>query len=294
MRTDNVFKRTIKDSVFTNLFSDLKNLIQLYRTLHPEDAETSEQDLEYITLENVLVNNFYNDLGFLANDRLMILVEAQSTWSPNIVMRGLIYLALSYKEYFWNKRLNLYGNSKIYVPKPELYVVYSGKQGDYPEMMSLKDIYFPGVDCDLDFKARVIYLDESDSIINQYIKFCIVLNQQVKLYGRTRQAIRNAIRICKDENTLREYLSDKEKEVEDIMVSLFDQDWITEVYGEECRAEGREEGLTKGRAEGREEGAKNEKIASARNFIKDGILTIENIKATGRYTPQEIEAIMAP
>ena len=41
MRTDNVFKRTIKDSVFTNLFSDLKNLIQLYRTLHPEDAETS-------------------------------------------------------------------------------------------------------------------------------------------------------------------------------------------------------------------------------------------------------------
>ena len=161
-------------------------------------------------------------------------------------------------------------------------------------MMSLKDIYFPGVDCDLDFKARVIYLDESDSIINQYIKFCIVLNQQVKLYGRTRQAIRDTIRICKDDNTLREYLTDKEKEVEDIMVSLFDQDWITEVYGEECRAEGREEGLTKGRAEGRAEGAKNEKIASARNFIKDGILTIENIKATGRYTPQEIEAIMAP
>ena len=149
-------------------------------------------------------------------------------------------------------------------------------------MMSLKDIYFPGVDCNLDFKARVIYLDESDSIINQYIKFCIVLNQQVKLYGRTRQAIRNTIRICKNDNTLREYLTDKEKEVEDIMVSLFDQDWITEVYGEECRAEGREEG------------AKNEKIASARNFIKDGILTIENIKATGRYTPQEIEAIMAP
>ena len=71
-------------------------------------------------------------------------------------------------------------------------------------------------------------------------------------------------------------------------------EYVKEVYGEECRAEGREEGLTKGRAEGRAEGAKNEKIASARNFIKDGILTIENIKATGRYTPQEIEAIMAP
>ena len=168
------------------------------------------------------------------------------------------------------------------MPKPELYVVYSGKQGDYPEMMSLKDIYFPGVDCDLDFKARVIYLDESDSIINQYIKFCIVLNQQVKLYGRTRQAIRNTIRICKNDNTLREYLTDKEKEVEDIMVSLFDQDWITEVYGEECRAEGRAEG------------AKKERINSARNLIKAGVASLDALKASGIYTPQEIEAIMAP
>ena len=164
--------------------------------------------------------------------------------------------------------------------------------------MSLKDIYFPGVDCNLDFKARVIYLDESDSIINQYIKFCIVLNQQVKLYGRTRQAIRNTIRICKDDNTLREYLTDKEKEVEDIMVSLFDQDWITEVYGEKCRAEGRaegrEEGLIKGRAEGRAEGAKKERINSARNLIKAGVASLDALKASGIYTPQEIEAIMAP
>ena len=164
--------------------------------------------------------------------------------------------------------------------------------------MSLKDIYFPGVDCNLDFKARVIYLDESDSIINQYIKLCIVLNQQVKLYGRTRQAIRNTIRICKDDNTLREYLTDKEKEVEDIMVSLFDQDWITEVYGEECRAEGRaegrEEGLIKGRAEGRAEGAKKERINSARNLIKAGVASLDALKASGIYTPQEIEAIMAP
>ena len=149
-------------------------------------------------------------------------------------------------------------------------------------MMSLKDIYFPGVDCDLDFKARVIYLDESDSIINQYIKFCIVLNQQVKLYGRTRQAIRNTIRICKNDNTLREYLTDKEKEVEDIMVSLFDQDWITEVYGEECRAEGRAER------------AKKERINSARNLIKAGVASLDALKASGIYTPQEIEAIMAP
>ena len=37
-----------------------------------------------------------------------------------------------------------------------------------------------------------------------------------------------------------------------------------------------------------------EKIQSARNFIKDGLITLANIKASGRYTEQEIEAIAAP
>ena len=52
----------------------------------------------------------------------------------------------------------------------------------------------------------------------------------------------------------------------------------------------RQEALAQGRAEGRLE----EKIKSARDFIKDGIVTLEKIKASGRYTEQEIAAIAAP
>lgn len=37
-----IAKYTIKDSVFTSLFQDKKYLLQLYRTLHPEDKETTE------------------------------------------------------------------------------------------------------------------------------------------------------------------------------------------------------------------------------------------------------------
>ena len=33
-----IAKYTIKDSVFTNLFQDKKYLIQLYKTIHPEDV----------------------------------------------------------------------------------------------------------------------------------------------------------------------------------------------------------------------------------------------------------------
>lgn len=72
-------KRTIKDSVFTSLFKDKKYLIQLYRALHPEDTKTTEADLKDVTVSNVLVDDIYNDLGFMVGTTLMILIEAQST-----------------------------------------------------------------------------------------------------------------------------------------------------------------------------------------------------------------------
>ena len=71
-----IMKRTIKDSVFTNLFQDKKYLIQLYKALHPEDKDVTEDKLTDVTIENVLTDNIYNDLGFIVGNRLMILVEA--------------------------------------------------------------------------------------------------------------------------------------------------------------------------------------------------------------------------
>ena len=68
-------KRTVKDSVFTDLFSDKKYLLQLYQSLHPEDLVATEDDLTTITLKNVLTNQIYNDLGFAKGDRLIILLE---------------------------------------------------------------------------------------------------------------------------------------------------------------------------------------------------------------------------
>ena len=39
---------------------------------------------------------------------------------------------------------------------------------------------------------------------------------------------------------------------------------------------------------------KKERINSARNLIKAGVASLDALKASGIYTPQEIEAIMAP
>ena len=49
-------KLTIKDSVFTNLFRDKKYLLQLYNTLHPDDTSVTEDDINDVTLEHVLVD----------------------------------------------------------------------------------------------------------------------------------------------------------------------------------------------------------------------------------------------
>ena len=74
-------KRTVKDSVFTDLFSDTKYLIQLYRALHPEDDTTEEKDIKNVTIKNILTDQPYNDLGFRIGNTVLLLLEAQSTWT---------------------------------------------------------------------------------------------------------------------------------------------------------------------------------------------------------------------
>ena len=109
-------KRNAKDSVFRDFFSQPKNLIELYKVLHPEDTQVTEDMLSDVTIENVMTDQMYNDLGFTVGNRLMILVEAQSTWSVNIIVRALLYMAESYQERFEQQRTNLYSSKKIDLP----------------------------------------------------------------------------------------------------------------------------------------------------------------------------------
>ena len=218
-----------KDSVFCDIFSRPEYLIQLYRTLHPEDTDSTEADLTGVTLKTVLSEGIYNDLGFQVKDKLLILVEAQSTWSPSIVIRSMIYMMQTLQEYFNNHNINLYKNNHIKFPKPELYVIYNKKRTDQKEYISFKEEYFKNEECCIEVKVKMIYLDDSNSIINQYIKFCLVLDDQIKLYGRDIKAIEETIRICKESDILAEYLKSREVEVKDIMHTLFDQDRINEL-----------------------------------------------------------------
>lgn len=245
-------KRQIKDSVYRLLFGnaqDKRYLLQLYQTLHPEDTETTVEDLKIVTVEDVIVNDIYNDLGFMVGDRMIILAEAQSTWSVNIVSRIFLYLAKEYRDIVYtdeeNKR-KIYQNEVVRLPVPELYVIYTGDDPDVPEQISLQQTVFGrAADIEVIVHVRRIQPDAHD-IINQYITFCRVFDEQRRLHGKDRKAaVKQAIDICKDRDVLTEFLITHEKEVDEVMMCLFSQDEWNKVIDEELRAEGRAEGMVR-------------------------------------------------
>lgn len=76
--------------------------------------------------------------------------------------------------------------------------------------MLLSEEFFSGMqDISLDVKVKMIYGENEDDIIGQYILFTKVYDEQRKMYGRTRKAIEETIRICKERNVLKEFLISK-------------------------------------------------------------------------------------
>ena len=255
---EGIMKRTIKDSVFTDLFQDKKYLLQLYKALHPEDTDVTEDDLTDITIKNVLTDNIYNDLGFTVGDKLMILVEAQSSvWTVNIIVRALMYLVQTWHDYFERTKQNLYKSKKVKMPMPEIYVIFTGERKTRPSEISLSQEFFGGKDCGIDVKVKMIYDGKEGDIINQYVIFTKVCNEQMKKNERTRKAVTEAIRICKDRNVLSEYLSSKESEVVDIMMVLYDEEEIMRSYVESE--------------------VYDSKIETARRMLGDGTLSLDKV-----------------
>ena len=232
--------KNLKDTVFCNLFSNIGYLLQLYRELHPEDTDVSTQDIGNVTLRNVLMRNLYNDLAFTVRDKLVIMLESQSTWTVNITIRLLVYYAETIKRYILNTDQNSYGSRKLRIPEPEFYVLFTGSRKVHPEYISLAQEFFKSIN--LDLKVKVLYGDGDTDILSQYTTFTKVLDEKIKEMGRSSEAVKQTIHICKNRNILKEYLSNHEKEVLGIMDLLFDEEINSRILLKEEREEGRVEG----------------------------------------------------
>ncbi len=131
-----------------------------------------------------------------------------------------LYLAATYKEYAEEQKLNLYGTEPVTIPRPELYVVYTGDQEDVPETLLLSDLY--GGSGDAEVRVKVLRGTGNGDIVDQYVRFCKIADEERKRHGRSGKAIEETLRRCIKENVLAPFLLTHHKKVTEVMVtSLF-------------------------------------------------------------------------
>ena len=114
-----------KDSLFSTLFNNPDVLRELYSAI---EGVTIPQDMpiDINTLTDVLIKDKINDVSFTIDNRLVILVEHQSTINENLPLRLLEYIGRVYEKIVNYKRRFQKKLEKI--PKPEFIVLYNGNE----------------------------------------------------------------------------------------------------------------------------------------------------------------------
>lgn len=258
--------RLSKNNVFVDFFSQKKNVYQLYNELHPEDNDVKIDDICMMTLESVLVNTLYNDLGFRVKNRYIIMVEAQSGWCPNMSLRMLFYLVQTYRRYLEDTKQSEHSSRKVKLPKPDLYVVYSGND-NAPDAISFSEDFFDG-DSPIDVRVKILHSVDT-TLCGQYVGFCRVFDRQRRIHHNGIECAKATIRICVERGYLSEYLKSREKETITMLAQLFDEAYLREQYNISEFEAGKVEGIAEGRAK--------EKINMASNMLRSGLLSKENI-----------------
>ena len=268
MTSKNKPNYTLKDSLFIDLFSDKMRLIQLYKSLIDDQRQINPEDIEILTIQNIILRGIYNDLGFRVKDEIIILMEAQTTYTTNIVLRILFYLSETLKNYIIdsseNKNLNeLYNTKPRIIPKIKLFVVYTGDKAMQDHDLHLKDVMVENdIISDIDMKVRVLCTGNKKSILGQYILFTQIYSKQKKECKDIETAVKNTIEICMNDEILKEYLDYRKMEVQEMITAFMTQEEAFESF--------LKDEVKRGRKEGREEGREEGKMDTLINFFKNG------------------------
>ena len=270
--------REYKNSVFKDLFHDEATALELYNAL-TGSRFTIEDGLCFTTLENALFMDKLNDISFTIGDRLVILVEHQSTINANMPLRALMYIGRVYEKII--DRRMIYRSTLFTIPTPEFYVLYNGVD-DYPDEKTLRlSDAFRRVDTSssekpptLDLQVRVINVNKGHN--EKILERCEVLRGYAVFIGQVRDrqqaglsladAITDAIDFCVSNGILVEYLKNNSPEVRNMLFTEFNLEEAKEVWF----GEGIEKGIEKGKLEDATamfaEGISLEKIARITNL----------------------------
>ena len=245
--------RNYKDSVFVDLFAkDInakENFVSLYNALHNTNLDYRTTNLEPVMIEQVLYKSFYNDIAMLIDNKIVILVEHQSTINENMPFRILEYITRIYEKI--TKSKNKFGRKLIQLPVPEFYVFYNGKE-DFPTEKTLKlsdafllpdEKYGDIQNFPLEITVKVVNINVDKD--NKVLKRCEVLEQYsdfVELVRRTyasgvEEPFKVAIEIAIKTGILKDYLERKATEVRNMILTEYDYDTDIAVQREEAYEE---------------------------------------------------------
>ena len=263
--------RTYKSRIFAMLFSDRNELLKLYNAINGTSYDDPDL-LQINTLENAVYMSMQNDVSFIIALGLN-LYEHQSTHSPNLPVRYLLYVADVYSDY--TKDMNLYGTKAVKLPTPKFVIFYNG-QAEQPDRKELKlsELFtVPEEAPSLELKAVMLNINKGHN--RKLMETCKTLHDYAEYTSRVREyaaeisldeAVERAITECISEDILADFLRKNRAEAKKVSIYEYDE----ERHMRQTREEGVEEGYTKGINQGIEQ--------TAVNLIKARLLTDEQIK----------------
>ena len=122
-----------KDSLFVDLFGRCKdakeNFISLYNAITDKNLDYKTAEVKPMMLEQTIYTGRYNDVSMIVDNKLIVLVEHQSTVNENMPFRFLEYITKIYEKLIPPR--SRYTKEQVKLPTPEFYVIYNGEE-DYP------------------------------------------------------------------------------------------------------------------------------------------------------------------
>ena len=262
--------RMYKSRIFAMLFSDRNELLKLYNAINGTSYDDPDL-LQVNTLENAVYMSMQNDVSFIIDMRLN-LYEHQSTYSPNLPVRYLLYVADVYSDY--TKDMNLYGTKAVKLPTPRFVIFYNG-QAEQPDRKELKlsELFsIPDADPSLELKAVMLNINKGHNL--KLMETCRTLQDYAEYTFRVREyaaempldlAVEQAITECISEGILADFLRKNRAEAKKVSIYEYDE----ERHMRQTREEGMEEGYANGFSQGIEQGITQTVI----NLLKSGLLT---------------------
>lgn len=276
------FKKKYKDSIFTDLFSEKENFLSLYNALHDTNYSVENTKVEDKTIENTVYTGRYNDLSMLLDNKLIVMIEHQSTLNPNIPFRFLEYVTRVYSELFTE---NLrYSTKKALLPTPEFWVFYNGNSNLQDTSLTLSQMfqsshnYAPQLELLVNIKninlGHDLNLQNKCDILKQYEIFVDMAKQEKN--KNNPEVCKKLIQQAMNQNILRDYLYKKSPEVVSMLIGEYNYELDLKTHCEEAREDGIKTGIQQGL------------ITSAVTMVKKYNLPVEQVCADLKLSVEEV------